>query len=284
MSYTLRQVHPLLTQPELALFELSRVPAIKGLTVRQLDGKVIRARALRDKYRDLYRRQTVQTRERPAGQRKATGGDNERTSVKADILAEVLERFEAQHAKLSAAPAKAATPAKKAAAAKKPRAAGQGADLPMRAGATSSRQLARKKQAAADEAAAVVASGQTAAKKAPAAAKKAAAAPAATPAKAKPKSSKGAATADVEGLVKAVRGATRAKAKASAPAYVAPGKRAPSVRAASGANALAQGKASTDVPAMALRANPLKAKPVNKKIHAAQRAQHARHQAKRDAG
>ena len=56
------------------------------------------------------------------------------------------------------------------------------------------------------------------------------------------------------------------------------------MRAASGANALAQGKASTDVPAKALRANPLKAKPVNKKIHAAQRAQHARHQAKRDAG
>ena len=164
MSYTLRQVRPLLTQPELALFELSRVPAIKGLTVRQLDGKVTRTRALRDKYRDLYRRQTVQTRERPAGQRKATGGDNERTSVKADILAEVLERFEAQHAKLSAAPAKAATPAKKAATAKKPRAAGQGADLPMRAGATSSRQLARKKQAAADEAAAVVASRQTAAR------------------------------------------------------------------------------------------------------------------------
>ena len=50
------------------------------------------------------------------------------------------------------------------------------------------------------------------------------------------------------------------------------------------ANALAQGKASTDVPAKALRASPLKAKPVNKKIHAAQRAQHARHQAKRDAG
>ena len=274
MSYTLRQVRPLLTQPELALFELSRVPAIKGLTVRQLDGKVTRTRALRDKYRDLYRRQTVQTRERPAGQRKATGGDNERTSVKADILAEVLERFEAQHAKLSAAPAKAATPAKKAAAAKKPRAAGQGADLPMRAGATSSRQLARKKQAAADEAAAVVASRQTAAEKAPAPAK----------AKPKPKSSKGAATADVQGLVKAVRGATRAKAKASASADAAPGKRAPSVRAASGANALAQGKASTDVPAKALHANPLKAKPVNKKIHAAQRAQHARHQAKRDAG
>ena len=71
MAYTLTQARTLLSANELALFDASRAQPIKALTPARLRGKVTRARALRDKYRDLYRRQTVSTRAAPAGRRSA---------------------------------------------------------------------------------------------------------------------------------------------------------------------------------------------------------------------
>ena len=62
MSLTLKQVQPLLTQAELELFQSSRATAIRSLNERQLVARTKRTRALRDKYRDLYRRQTVRSR------------------------------------------------------------------------------------------------------------------------------------------------------------------------------------------------------------------------------
>ena len=102
MTYSLRQVQRLLTKPELELFQASRAGAIKELNPRQLAAKLTRARALRDKYRGTYRRQTVATRTGPAKDRKQMGGENNRTEVKAEIMQEVLTRFEAQHAKAQA--------------------------------------------------------------------------------------------------------------------------------------------------------------------------------------
>ena len=100
MSYTLRQVQPLLTQPELELFQASRAGAVKDIALRRLASKIQRARALRDKYRDVYRRQTVQTRTGAPKTRKPLGGENTRTQTKSDIMEDVLKRFEAQHDKL----------------------------------------------------------------------------------------------------------------------------------------------------------------------------------------
>lgn len=130
MAYTLTQARVLLTAAELAIFDQSRAGPIKELTVARLHGKVTRARALRDKYRDLYRRQTVATRGAAASRRSAAGGDNERTQKKSIVFAEVLERFETRLAQLDekAAPVKPAgkkaaakpAPATKAAAKKTP--------------------------------------------------------------------------------------------------------------------------------------------------------------------
>ncbi len=180
MSFTLRQVQPLLTKPELELFEASRAGAIKSLTERQLTARVTRARTLRDKYRDNYRRQTVATRTGPAAKRTLQGADNVRTATKAEIMADLVTRFEAQLAKLEADAAQAAKAAAKKAAprhnapgapAKKtnPKAAqrsrrsqgdgapGAGADLPMRgASSTKPRQVARAKRTAAEVGRAVV--------------------------------------------------------------------------------------------------------------------------------
>lgn len=94
MAYTLTQARGLLTAAELSLFDQSRAAPIKDLSLARLRGKVTRARALRDKYRDLYRRQTVATRGAAARKRTAVGGDNKRTGRKAEVFAEVLERFE----------------------------------------------------------------------------------------------------------------------------------------------------------------------------------------------
>jgi len=111
MAYTLTQARSLLTVPELALFDYSRAGPIKELTAARLRGKVTRARSLRDKYRDLYRRQTVAMRGSKQ-QRSAAGTDNERTEKKATIFVEVLERFETRLAHLESQPAKKAGAAK----------------------------------------------------------------------------------------------------------------------------------------------------------------------------
>lgn len=118
MAYTLTQARGLLTAAELSLFDQSRAAPIKDLTAARLRGKVTRTRALRDKYRDLYRRQTVATRGTPASKRSAVGGDNQRTGRKAEVFAEVLERFEARLTLLEGRAereASRAAPAKKAA-------------------------------------------------------------------------------------------------------------------------------------------------------------------------
>lgn len=107
MAYTLTQARTLLSTTELALFDASRAQPIKALTPARLRGKVTRARALRDKYRDLYRRQTVGTRAAPASRRSAVGGDNARTQHKAVLFAEVLARFEERLQRLEADAAKA---------------------------------------------------------------------------------------------------------------------------------------------------------------------------------
>ena len=97
MAYSITQARTLLNAAELELFDQSRAEPIKALTLARLRGKVTRARTLRDKYRDLYRRQTVAVRGASSAKgRSPVGADNERTQRKADILQEVLGRFEAR--------------------------------------------------------------------------------------------------------------------------------------------------------------------------------------------
>ncbi len=321
MSFTLRQVQPLLTKPELELFEASRAGAIKSLTERQLTARVTRARTLRDKYRDNYRRQTVATRTGPAAKRTLQGADNVRTATKAEIMADLVTRFEAQLAKLEADAAKAAKAAAKKAARRhnapgapttktNPKAAqrsrrssgdagpGSGADLPMRgASTTTPRQLARAKRTAAEVGHAVVSArgaqstraGGAAGKKAAAtktAAKKAPAKKA--PAKksaAKKTTAKTAITGAKQPaakLMKQVRSAVEQK-QATPPVEGQPrARRAIRAEVGGGSTAIAHGAVPTNMPAKAQRLNPLKAQPINKTIHASARARQQAATAKRD--
>lgn len=95
MATSITQAKPLLTATELELFDHSRAAPIKTLSTKQLAGKEKRTRTLRDKYRDLYRRQSVAVRGKAKGG-DAAGDANARTQRKAEIMQEVLDRFEAR--------------------------------------------------------------------------------------------------------------------------------------------------------------------------------------------
>lgn len=94
MAYTRTRAAKLLTAAELELFNGSLARDAGKLTERQLKAKVKRSRDLRDKYRDLLRRQTRKSRGARGGKAAARVSPNERTAHKAKIFEEVLQRFE----------------------------------------------------------------------------------------------------------------------------------------------------------------------------------------------
>jgi hypothetical protein len=85
----------LCTDREFELVEASMPAHVRQLTPSALRQKIERARKLRDKYRDLAKRQRLEARgkRRPSGTRPAQG--NENTERKAEIFDEVLDRFQA---------------------------------------------------------------------------------------------------------------------------------------------------------------------------------------------
>jgi hypothetical protein len=82
------------TAAELQLVEASYPATAKQLTPGRLRQKIQRARKLRDKYRDLSKRQRLEARGKrdASGTRPAKGNAN--TERKAELFQEVLERFE----------------------------------------------------------------------------------------------------------------------------------------------------------------------------------------------
>ncbi len=98
MPVNLRQARQLCTKPELELVLASGGDAIKSMTEARLKLKVVRARALRDKYRDLLRRQRVAAR--VPGAKPARADANARTAAKAELFDAVLARFAERLAKV----------------------------------------------------------------------------------------------------------------------------------------------------------------------------------------
>jgi hypothetical protein len=102
------QAAKLLSAAEMDVFAASLAPAIKELSAARLAGKVKRARTMRDKFRDLLKRQKVATRGRTGTKAGTSGSANERTAKKAEIFDEVLQRFSARLEQVQAAAARAA--------------------------------------------------------------------------------------------------------------------------------------------------------------------------------
>lgn len=108
MPYNRVQVRAFLSSSEIELFESSLDASRKGLSKAELRRRLKRARTLRDKSRDLLRRQKLATRARTGSKVGVSGQANERTAQKAAALAEALNRFEAETASRLAADTAAA--------------------------------------------------------------------------------------------------------------------------------------------------------------------------------
>ena len=233
------------------------------------------------------------------------GGENSRTEVKAAIMAEVLQRFEAQQVKVEARLAKAgARPAPRVpkapgvpATRTNPKAAQRSrrsdgtalasgdADRPMR-GATNiqQRQIDRRDRAVEDAGYAVVtARGAKSTRAGGSAVRPAAKAPARRkPAAGGARNAITDAAQPAEKLARQVRQAVARKSADGVAESAPTARRATRAKVGGSPSDNAQGAVPTNMPAVAQRYNPLKAEPVNKKIHASQRGRKKVFEAKRD--
>jgi hypothetical protein len=99
MATSIAQAKLLCTAPELKLVTASTRSEIGKLSTLQLEQKIKRSRALRDKWRDQSR---SQRRAVQSSQRARQTDANARSAEKAELFGEVLARFEAQLNKLTA--------------------------------------------------------------------------------------------------------------------------------------------------------------------------------------
>jgi hypothetical protein len=106
MKVNLRIARALCTASEFDLVAASGGEGLRALSEARLKQKVVRARALRDKYRDLLRRQRLAARR--SGAKPARDDANARTAAKADLFEQTLARFVDRLAQVQAAGQKAA--------------------------------------------------------------------------------------------------------------------------------------------------------------------------------
>jgi len=95
MPFNRNHVNGFLAKTEIDLFVSSLGADLKGLKANDVQRRIERTRKLRDKYRDLLKRQKLATRAR-TGTKMGSGNANERTEKKAKAFDEALGRFEAQ--------------------------------------------------------------------------------------------------------------------------------------------------------------------------------------------
>lgn len=94
VAYTRTQAKTLLNASELALFDAGRTQAVRAHSPAQLRSKLQRSRRLRDKYRDLFRRQRLDTRQRTGSKDGRSGQANARSQEKAVLFDELMGRFQ----------------------------------------------------------------------------------------------------------------------------------------------------------------------------------------------
>jgi hypothetical protein len=96
MQITRAKAVALLNKGEMQLYDDSRHNPVRKFGVSQLDSRITRARSVRDRARDLVRRQKLASRENTGNKRGTSGAANQRSADKVEILADILKRFETQ--------------------------------------------------------------------------------------------------------------------------------------------------------------------------------------------
>ena len=94
MPITRAKASQLLNQREMALYDESRINGLRQLDGKALATRVTRARTARDRARDLVRRQKLASRSSTGSKRGPGGTDNQRSKDKAELMADILARFE----------------------------------------------------------------------------------------------------------------------------------------------------------------------------------------------
>ncbi len=107
MAYNRIQARKICTQAEYELFELSLPTPIAALSCGQLKSKLQRSRNLRDKYRDLYKRQRLAARQRTGTKKGSEPAENLRTYRKEVLFSETMVRYQRRLEKLTAQAARA---------------------------------------------------------------------------------------------------------------------------------------------------------------------------------
>lgn len=100
MAYNRSHAIRLCNAAELSLFDASTRGELGSWSEKQLNGKLTRARRLRDKQQDLLRRQKLATRARTGSKLGRSGVANARTEQKLKLFSEMLARFETRLAAL----------------------------------------------------------------------------------------------------------------------------------------------------------------------------------------
>lgn len=103
MTYDRRRIRKLTTSSEFGLVDASFAPAILSHSARILRSNIARARRLREKQRDLQRRQRLAHRDRVGTKQ----GAAQRTARKAEIFDETLARFTRRLRAMEAKPVQA---------------------------------------------------------------------------------------------------------------------------------------------------------------------------------
>jgi len=95
VNITRSQAQALLSVAEMQLYDDSRVNGLRKLDGPALQKRVERARRSRDRARDLVKRNKLALRDATGSKRGRAGDANQRSKDKAELLADILKRFEA---------------------------------------------------------------------------------------------------------------------------------------------------------------------------------------------
>jgi len=96
MAYTRQDAKEMCNATELELYDQSQPPKIFKLSAEDLKKNIKRTRDFRDKNRDLFRRQSLEMADSTGNKRGNSLSANQRTEQKAELMSEMLERFEQQ--------------------------------------------------------------------------------------------------------------------------------------------------------------------------------------------
>ncbi|KEO73957.1 hypothetical protein [Anditalea andensis] len=96
MAYNRQDAKEMCNATELELYDQSQPPKLFKLNQEDLKKNIKRSRDFRDKNRDLFRRQSIEMADTTGNKRGNSLIANQRTEMKAELMSEMLERFEQQ--------------------------------------------------------------------------------------------------------------------------------------------------------------------------------------------